>query len=709
LYDYAVDTTLMWTAAGAGAAAVASAATVVSYKARSRAARKALLASTEPLEAGTATGTVPADSTVLRAPAGLLPGCVRGRDDLLARLEALISQPDGRTHVLAGPAGTGKTAIALRLAGEAARQGVPAWWVPAVDAGTVTARLLMVTADLGARPGEVAQATAGRRNPADLLWRYLAQRPRWLLVIDSADDPGMLAVAGADAAGGTGWLRPAAAGLVVVTTRHGDPRAWGEHAELHTVGALDPACGGRVLTDLAPRGGTADKAAALSRRLGGLPLALRHAGAQLASEFAAGQTFAGYAKSLNERFGGPADGGHDEREIAADTWELSLDALAAAGRPQARSLLRVLCCLAPAAGIPARMLDPRVLAGVCDDDPGQAAAGLHALSAIGLLTATEDTAGAGTGVTVHPLVSQAGRLRLGPEAPARTGRVAAALLAAAAEGLSPRDSGDWPAWVRLAPHLTAVYGYLGSRLADADLEKLSNVALRATEAFERACFCATSEELARTALRYTARMGADHPAALSLRFRIARALACQGRPAEAEPEFRAVYAAQTQALGPGHPGTLAARYEIARTLASQGQYEEAERELRDLLPAQVRALGAGHPAALATRYEIARTVARLLARQGRYEQAEQKLRDLLDADAAPGAADHASMLATRQDFALVLAGRGQYAQAQRELRDLLTAQLSFLGPGHRDTRLTQRWLAYVAARECDREATTACS
>ena len=107
-----------------------------------------------------------AGSTSLRAPTGRLPEHVRGRDDLLKRLLVLAGAPDGRVHVLAGLGGTGKSTVVLRVAEEMTRAGRPTWWVPAVDVPTVTARLLDLAQDLGAPPGEVAEALNGRRDPA---------------------------------------------------------------------------------------------------------------------------------------------------------------------------------------------------------------------------------------------------------------------------------------------------------------------------------------------------------------------------------------------------------------------------------------------------------------------------------------------------------------------------------------------------------------
>src|SRR5260221_8238603 len=77
----------------------------------------------------------------------------------------------------------------------------------------------------------------------------------------------------------------------------------------------------------------------------------------------------------------------DERAIVTSTWELSLDTLAAHGRPQARPILRVLSCLAPAVVIPSALLDLAILSRACPS-PGadQAADGLAALASAGLIT-----------------------------------------------------------------------------------------------------------------------------------------------------------------------------------------------------------------------------------------------------------------------------------------------------------------------------------
>lgn len=541
----------------------------------------------------------PAERVGFGAPDAGLPARLHGRDELLRRIGSLVWAPDGRAHVLAGAGGTGKTAIALWVAREAAGRGVPVWWVPAADPRTVTVTLLDLAADLGAQPAEVAQAGAGQRDAADLLWRYLEQRAPWLLVFDGADGP---AAPGAR----PGWLRRANGGLIVVTSRNADAGAWGPHAELHAVGPLDPVTGGAMLTRLAPGAGSALQAAALAERLGGLPLALRQAGSLLT---ATGQEFSGY---------GPLD----RHDVVAGTRELALDALAAGGRPQARALLRVLCCLAPSALIPEAMLDMGALGRACDGDAGGtgdaglakdlAKTGLRALSQVGLI-ASQDA-----GVTVHPLVCEASRVYTGDAARA-AGGTAVAMLATAAARLDARA--DWPAWVALQPHVSAACDYLGDMLGEADLATLTGVAAATAQAFLQAGRTAVAAELATDALRHARRLATaevgEHQAVLALcdavslgtGYRLARLLARQGQYEGAQQCLRELLDAQARTLGPDHLSTLAARHQFGVVLAQRGQYAPAAREFRDLLAARTRVLGSEHRDTRVTRRWLAHLAA----------------------------------------------------------------------------------------------------
>ena len=154
-------------------------------------------------------------------------------------------------------------------------------------------------------------------------------------------------------------------------------RGVGSQARIHNVGALPPIEAVRVLFDLTHgRGGTDVAARRLADRLGGLPLALRHAGSYLSSTTRAApwpglvRDFAAYASALDKAgalplLDSPPLGVINEREdrrMIARTFEISLDLLTERGARYARPLLRLLSCLADAPIPYVDVLDPTRLA-----------------------------------------------------------------------------------------------------------------------------------------------------------------------------------------------------------------------------------------------------------------------------------------------------------------------------------------------------------
>jgi tetratricopeptide (TPR) repeat protein len=600
---------------------------------------------------------------VLHAPTGRLAE-VRGRDALLELLAELLAAPDGRFQVLAGLGGAGKTTIALALAERARAGGSTVWWVSGVDAASVTDGMLALAMTLGTPPAEVEQARAGRRHPADVVWASLEKQQGWLLVIDNADDLGALDIAGSVAADGTGWLRPTRRGLIVVTSRVAGKTAWGWHGQLHLVGCLGDRDGGQVLADLAPLAGTTDEARALSRRPGGLPLALHHAGLYLSSPFAAERSFTAYQEGLDHRLPAILGSGADSRSMVTSTWEISLDALAASGNGQARSLLRVLSCFAPSVEISPILVDHAVLARGCG---GQSEAGIRAglesLLSVGLIEARFESGGKLPGVIVHPLVADASRLYLSP---AITG-TAAGLLQAATGRLRPERTGDWPAWLAILPHLRSLLG-----LAPAVIDESSHAVI--ARAAAQTCFALNwsgahfaAGELADASLRSADRLGPQHEAILSLRFQRAMSARFQGRYREAESQLREVLDTQRRVLGPDSQATLATQQELARVIANLGRYAESEAACRKVLNARLRVLGPEEQDTLITRHYLARAI----GEQGRYAESETAYRELAETAQRVLGAYHPFTLMTRNYLAAQLSNQRRYAEAGTALRSLL--------------------------------------
>ncbi|MDA0639361.1 tetratricopeptide repeat protein [Nonomuraea ferruginea] len=641
------------------------------------------------------TPVVPGGHGVLWPPLGRLPKRVRGREPLLEQLRTLLGAPDGRVHVLAGLGGTGKSTVALQLADIAVQARRPVWWASAVDAAALSDSLLVLAQALGADDAQVDAARTGRLAACDVLWQALERHRDWLLVIDDADDVAELETAGRTVRDGNGWVRGSRSGLVVVSTRDGDPRHWGRGAELHPVGWLSKEQGGQVLVDLVPWAGDITEAEALAERLGGLALALHHAGSQLASPFAQRQSFSGYQQVLESKgtavLGGTA-GDVDDRAVVGRTWELSLAQLDAAGVGQARGLLRVLAWFAPAVPIPISGLDHEILGRACDSpDPAGVVAGLEALLSVGLIqtslpAAEGATAEAIAGVMVHPLVAETVREDLDHVETDRAVSAATELLIHATADLQVDKPAHWPAWQKWWAHLEEMLNAAGPLVREPVLANLVCTACVTATMLLWAGSYNASVKISEAALKRLTRLGPDHPVTRPLRRVQAGAYQFVNRLAEADRIYRELLSTASDG---NSMESLEIRADLAVVVAEQKRFAEAENLLQELLRDQESALGADDERTLATRYEIART----LAGRGDFAEAENRFRDVLRDQEAWLKPQHPATLATRYEIARVLVKQGDRAEAERLFRQLLKQQQQVLGSDHPHTRLTLRALS----------------
>ena len=648
------------------------------------------------------------------APVGRLPADVRGRDVLLAELRRPLirRRVHGGVWVLAGMGGLGKSTVALAVAAAARSNGWRVWWVTASDAASLTGGMLEVLGQLDA-PDLVTRLVAeGAPTGPDRTWEFLngnnSAGRRWLLVFDNADNPAVLAAAGESSpADGTGWLRASPAGMVIVTTRNRDPRVWGRNVQIRELGLLDDTAAGQVLRDLAPSiRDDGQLARELGRRLGGLPLALHLAGTYLASPFARWHNFAGYLSALDSEGLAGVLADIDEpsaqaRATVSRTWELSLDALAADGRPQTRQLLFLLSCYAAATPIPVAMLNPELLGSIltkADQEGRMRDAGLHGLVSVGLIDTTSGPGGrAGQVVTVHPVIADVNRNRLLTAARsdlAPIGETAVSLLQSFCAGLHTGSLGDWPAWRRLVPHMAALLGWVAAYLDPEAIASLINTSSLGVRALWQSGNAPAAEKLAAAAVAAGDRLGRDHPASLTARSQLALIVA-DSRYSEAEKMFRDLLADQQQILGPTHPDTFASQRVLARLMGQQGRNQEAESLYRQLVADRAQILGDDHPETMHARHGLGHTI----ARQGRYQEAESLFRQLLSDRQRVFGDDDPSCLETRRSVATMVAQQHRYQEAEQLYRQLILDQQRILGPDHPRTMTARHWLAASVAAQ----------
>ncbi len=183
------------------------------------------------------------------------------RQDLLLSLAESLG--GGHPTVLCGPAGCGKSAIAVEYAHRHRDSYEIVWWIRAEHHDSAMA-------DLSAMARALGLAEAERQDQKIIvgaLHRWLVQNPGWLLLFDNAADKKTLAR----------LLPPTSAGHVVATSRSRD---WDPPLETLEVGSWNRE---DSIAYLLARTGEQDRAAAdaVADKLDDLPLALEQVAAML--------------------------------------------------------------------------------------------------------------------------------------------------------------------------------------------------------------------------------------------------------------------------------------------------------------------------------------------------------------------------------------------------------------------------------------------
>jgi hypothetical protein len=298
-------------------------------------------------------------------------------------------------HVLVGPAGTGKTLLALDRTNTGSRsyfdpyhwsEGRDVHFVDAHDESSLAAGLTDLTRRLTARGAakDGGDRPYGRNTPEDRALSALVGSPKsWVLLVDGLDDPRMVARAWSPAGLLRRHLRQEfrdGFGRIIVTSRLGDREAWPPWITVTPVGPLPaPLAGEQLRRHGGATAGASKEADHLADRLGGHPLTLRIAGNHLHTGSAPkavvnADTYRDYEALLDSdaaRRGVPGPG-TPQLETLATVCELALDLAARRGIPEARPILRLLGWFA-AASFPSELLVPeeldRLIPGLSGDRP----------------------------------------------------------------------------------------------------------------------------------------------------------------------------------------------------------------------------------------------------------------------------------------------------------------------------------------------------
>ncbi|MBM2622844.1 ATP-binding protein [Actinoplanes sp. LDG1-06] len=676
---------------------------------------------------------VPPSADGCRPPFARLPEVVAGRGPEIDSLIELADS-DRRVHVLAGPAGVGKTTVAL-----AAARGLPdVMWAPARNTVSLVEGLAAAALKFGAGEAVVSRARemcGGRLEPeedaAGLDWEQDARRFAWamlrlfaapapdgrrrVLVIDGADDPDLCAEVLEEAA-----RLPSGAAFVVVTTRH-------EGAGGVRLGPISPEDSAALLLSRVPdldddrRDAAGSVAADLAGLLGGLPLALHVAGSQHGSTVVR-HTLDEYASELREITGAAPPPGPVVRLAV----RLALKAIGGEESAAAGDVLRLLAALAPSQPFPLDLLDA---ASGSAAGPALLRRAWRNLRGTGLLEFGVDD-GAHV-VTLHPLVAEAvlGEGGDGPDA--------ATALDLATQALAGREGPSLTLWRLLVPHVDHVLAAerteigavlhaagrtvrhllargmyrAASAIAEAAVTRSSSLApddpdrlaarLDRGLAFQaRGLYTDACRDIRHVAVRERRRRGAADRLTLERRLTAEHHLGAvlhdqgaRGGLARSERILVAVLAFRSLLLGPDHPDALATRHRLALVVQAAGNARAAFGHLVEVLDAREQVLGLRHPDTLTTMHSKA-YARQAMGGPDSLRVAGEEFAEVLRHRRRVLGDNHPNTLVTEHNLAWVEQAKGRYVAAETMFRSVLAVQLRRCGPDHPHTLATAANLAW---------------
>jgi tetratricopeptide (TPR) repeat protein len=608
-----------------------------------------------------------------------------GREDLLTRLHQQFRQRTilSQKQAICGLGGIGKTQLAVEYAYRFCAEYQAVLWVQADSVQTLHAGYHEL-AQLLQLPEREAPAAAA----AQAVKRWLQTRQNWLLILDNADEPELLAP----------FLPPLMGGQVLLTTRAAALRSFGIAHPL--VGDIFPPDTGALfllrraglLAPDAPlsqaRAHEREQARQITRELGGLPLALAQAGAYIE---ATGTSLDQYqriyqehrAEVLRERRG--VEGDHPEP--VATTWALSIQRVEEKN-PVAADLLRLCAFLAPEAIGEEIIIKDLETVG---PTPGALAAdaylldqAVETLRASSLLTRDPQA----HTLSIHRLVQAVVRDAFAEDT--RTQWIQRVVRALAAL-FPPGTYEHWPQCERLVPHALLCASWIeAQQITTPEAATLLHRTAQYQHARGR---YAEVERLYMLALTIRKRFQEDPELADNL-MHLGDFFSSQGRYEQAIHHCAQALAIRTLVLGAEHPATARNRQNLANHFCRQGKYHQALPLYEQALASIQRSLGAEHPATV----QCVDDLAGLYAHQGKYVQAQSlyeqalAIRERMPGPEHPATADslhHLAGLSVRQ---------GKYALAEPLLQRALALRERVLGPEHPDTAQSLHSLAELYVR-----------
>ena len=184
-------------------------------------------------------------------------------------------------------------------------------------------------------------------------------------------------------------------------------------------------------------------------------------------------------------------------------------------------------------------------------------------------------------------------------------------------------------------------------------------------------------------------LGLHHPDTLTIIHNLVLTYWNQGRWDEVERLEVEGMNARKAKLGSGHPDTLQTMHDLALTYWNQGRWGEAEKLQVEVMNARKVKLGSDHPDTLQTMSNLALTY----KDQGRWDEAEKLQVEVMNARKAKLESSHSDALQTMHNLAEADWNQRKYDEAEKLEVEVMNARKTKLGSDHPDTLKTMHVLA----------------
>ncbi|WYZ39136.1 hypothetical protein EsH8_III_001050 [Colletotrichum jinshuiense] len=176
-------------------------------------------------------------------------------------------------------------------------------------------------------------------------------------------------------------------------------------------------------------------------------------------------------------------------------------------------------------------------------------------------------------------------------------------------------------------------------------------------------------------------IGIRHPNTIDSLASLATTYHAQGRYSEAEKIKIEVLELRREVLGKRHPDTIASMANLATTYHGQGRYREAEKIKIEVLELHKEILGKRHPDTITSMASLATTY----YKQGRYNEVEKTDIEVLELRQEILGKRHPDTIASMASLATTYHEQGRYREAEKIKIEVLELHKEILGKRHPDT------------------------